>query len=195
MKEESRAAKFRREKAEKQARLKETIEKFKFREVGELKYQESLIKQFSEAIYEYPDLANLPIKLAVLGAKFRSEQFNTYGSQHMSALASARGIYAGKHFSDEKAIPEDLPALRLMRECIICEENKKCINLCPECWQRIREALEIKIRKDKGWDKWGYEANMLDLTEVIRLLIKNKPEKYQLKDKRLIAGEKGKNEN
>jgi uncharacterized UBP type Zn finger protein len=80
-------------------------------------------------------------------------------------------------------IPEDLPALSFERECVVCHESKKGINLCPECWQLIRKCLDIKgdSRRD-GWTGWGVDMN-LDLSNVVKLLRTDKEGNELLEEK------------
>jgi len=136
------------------------------------------IIKYSKALSKYPDLKNLSIKLATIAYDFREEMLKTYAVEHTIELANARCNIQIGGFTPKLEIPEDLPAFSFERECITCQEEKKGLFMCQECWQKIRQALEIKGAKHhrEGWTGWGNEWS-LDLSKVIEILANKKNDK------------------
>jgi hypothetical protein len=126
--------------------------------------------RWKTAINKYPDLEGLGNTKMVLAAyTFREEQLREYQGDHTTEYTNARcNIQLGGYSYPE--IPEDLPRLDFEKECVVCHEWKKGINLCPECWQNIRKCLELKTHPHReGWDGWGYEV-WLDTRPLQQLL-------------------------
>lgn len=86
--------------------------------------------------FKWPDLI-LP------AYDFREAQLRQYKFQHTTEYANGRCKIRIGGYEDEQ-IPEDLPMLHFEKECLVCEASKKGINLCPECWHRIRKCLPQK---------------------------------------------------
>ncbi len=130
--------------------------------------------KYAKALDKYPDLKDLAFLLVIKAYDFREEVLKGYQVDHTSALADARcDIQLGGGFRNVK-LPKDLPAFEFENECAICWEYKKGISICPECWQLIRKALEIKGENHrKGWIGWGVEIN-LDLSPIVKLLKSDK---------------------
>jgi len=149
--------------------------------IFERAYSKRMREQYQKALIKYPDLKHLSVKLVVLAYKFREELLREYASEHTSELANARCNIkmGGCGYSQKLEIPEDLPGFSFDRECIVCFRKRKGLFICPDCWQLLRLALEIKGEKTRyGWEGWGVEMN-LDLSNVVRLLREN-PESEKL---------------
>lgn len=126
--------------------------------------------KYKRALATYPDLSELGnSRLILLAYDFRQEQIRSYHTDHTTEYANARcNIGCGGYKSDYT--PKDLPALKFEEECVVCWEYKKGVSICPECWQLIRKAFEIKGKSHReGWEGWGYEMN-LDLSGIVKLL-------------------------
>ncbi len=157
--EETNAGKFRREKAEQEERLNQTRKKY-----PELKGTR-ILKEFSELIYKYPDLENYPLNIIFKTAKIRDEWKREYELKWNTQMGDARGL----RFNKQEAY--DFPAFEFLKECVICDEKELGINICPNCWEKLRTALEIKTDESRvGWSGWGYECNCLNLDEVAKLI-------------------------
>lgn len=152
-------------------------------------HSETFLIRYAKALEKYPDLKDLPAKLATIAYSFREEQLASYRTNYTTELANARCDIQLGGFKLPHKIPDDLPALNFDKECIICQEFKKGITLCPSCWQLIRKCLELKhYESRKNWTTWGVEQH-LDLSNLVKLLNSDKEVKEMLKRK--IQEEKG----
>ena len=126
--------------------------------------------KYRDAIEKYPDLYPLGNADLILAAyDFREAQLRHYRVDHTTQYANARSDISLGGYANEP-IPEDILTLNFEKECVVCAERKKGINLCPECWQRIRKCLDLKGQQVReGWVGWGYEMN-LDLRPLIEML-------------------------
>ena len=155
----------------KKQRLQKTLEKY-----PELKGKR-IAKKFSEILYAYPDLEELPFEIIIKTGELRELYRKEYGIKWTTQMADARGLRLNKEET------YDFPAFEFLKECIICEGKKLGINLCPNCWEKLRMALEIKTNEIKpGWDGWGFEAHCLNLDQVAKLIgLVKKPQGVQTK--------------
>ncbi len=159
MKPETKASKFRREKVEKEERLKQILNKY-----PELKGKR-IAKDFSELIYQYPDLETYPFALIFKTAELRNEWKKAYQNIWNTQMADARGL----RFNKQEAY--DFPAFEFLKECVICDKKELGINVCPNCWERLRKALKITTDESRpGWSGYGYDCNCLNLDEVAKLI-------------------------
>lgn len=109
--------------------------------------------KYRDAVEKYPDLLTLKDTDLILAAyAFREAQLRYYNIDHTTEYANARCNISIGGYGNE-VIPSDLPGLNFEKECVVCHEWKKGINLCPECWQNIRKCLELKALPHRlGWE-------------------------------------------
>ena len=169
----------------KNQRLQQTLKEYpEVKKVFDDGKEKVNIKKFSEAIYRYPDLKSFfqPEELSpsqffiiIKTAELRDLYKIEFQTKWTTQMADARGL---RLYEDAF----EFPAFEFLKECVICEKKKMGINLCPDCWERLRNALEIKTDKIRNgyWSGWGYECNCLNLDEVAKLLgLKKKPVETQ----------------
>lgn len=131
-----------------------------------------VLAKYEKAIEKYPDLKELPIKLAAIAYDFREYLLREHRQGYTNALANGRSnITVGcGAWRQALSIASDLPAFDFDKECVVCFENKRGINICPECWERLRKCLELKAEQHRpGWEGWGKEMS-LDLRPLVELL-------------------------
>jgi len=157
-----------------------------------LKYNSNRrITKLARAWDKYPDLKVLSDNLAIRAYGLREEFLREEQSNNTSGLAGARSDISmglGNLRYSNLDIPEDLKLPDFKKECVVCFRKEKGINICADCWELLRKALEIKTYHSReGWDVWGYEVD-LDLKNIVQLL-KSDPEGKEIL-KRKIEKEK-----
>ncbi len=130
------------DKPTKEERLKRAYLKYPdlFRQV-ESYHPTPLILKFCEAVEKYPDLKSLPVKLATIAYDFREEMLREYVVELNFEIANAHSRIRPGGFKPPLSITEDLPAFSFDKECVSCRAKKKCISICPSCWQKTLSVL------------------------------------------------------